>query len=98
MVLRVRTAAMEGREREEQRETEESPDCQQTWEREDCQVFGDLLEYLVPGGLWGRRAVVVPLVWLVLKVFLVHRVQQQEEEQSTPAGGGPPVPLTREQH
>ena len=98
MVQRVSMAAMVGREREEQRETEERPDCQETRERGDCQVFGDLPEYLVPGGQWGTRAVVGSLAWLVLKVCLVHRVQQQEEEQSTLAGGGPPVPLTREQH
>ncbi|CAI8031194.1 hypothetical protein GBAR_LOCUS17702 [Geodia barretti] len=98
MVLRVRTTAMVGREREEQRETEETPDCQETWERGDCQVFGDLPEYLVPRGQWETRAVAVPLVLLVLKEYLVYMVQQQEEEQSTLAGGGPPVPLTREQH
>ncbi|CAI8035398.1 Short-chain collagen C4 (Fragment), partial [Geodia barretti] len=73
-------AEMVGREREEQREPEERPGCQETWERGGCQVSGDLLEYLVPGGQWGTRAVVVPLVWLVLKENLVYRVQQQEEE------------------
>ena len=98
MVLRISQAEMVGREREEQRETGERPDCQEALERGDCKVFGDLLEYLVPGGQWGTRAAVVPLIWLGLKVCLVHRVQQQEEEQSTLAGEGPPVPLTREQH
>ena len=97
-ILRVSMAEMAGMERGEQRETEERPGCQETWERGDCQVFGDLPEYLVPGGQWGRRAIMVPLVWLVLKVCLVHRVQQQEEEQSTLAGGEPRVHLTREQH
>ena len=96
-ILRVSMAEMAGMERGEQRETEERPGCQETQERGDCQVFGDLPEYLVPGGQWGTRAVVGPLVWLVLKVCLVHRVQQQEE-QSTLAGGGLPVPLTRERH
>ena len=75
MIQRVSTAAMVRREREEQREPEERPDYKETRERGDCQVFGDLLEYLVPGGQWGTRAVVVPLVWLVLQVCLVHRVQ-----------------------
>ena len=98
MVQRVNMEEMVGREREEQRETEESPDCQETRERGECQVFGDLPEYLVPGGHWGTRVVVVPLDLLVLKENLVHRVQQLEEEQSTLAGGGPHVPLTREQH
>ena len=51
-----------------------------------------LLEYLVPGGQWGRRAVLGPQVCLGLKGNMVHRDQQQEEGQSTLAGGGPPVP------
>jgi hypothetical protein len=55
-------AAMVGRVREEQTETEERSGCQETWERGDSQVFGDLPEYLVSGGQWGTKAVVVPLV------------------------------------
>ena len=91
----VEMVEMVGRERREmrgQREREERlgpEDCQEIKEREDPQ---GLLEYLVPGGQWGRRAVLGPLVCLGLRGNMVHRDQQQEEGQSTLAGGGPPVP------
>ena len=91
----VEMVEMVGRERREmrgQREGEERlgpEDCQEIKEREDPR---GLLEYLVPGGQWRRRAVLGPLVCLGFKGNMVHRDQQQEEGQSTLAGGGPPVP------